>query len=94
MNKRQGIKLSFISPTDFKGKRIKLENLISKRVFDIPFEWSRSNHPYLDDLKKSLSKNNGIDVDAVVELKNNEYILVIKNDFTPDLKLINFLGGK
>lgn len=85
MKKNNYIKLSFTAPTNFCGKKIKIENLISKKIFHIPFTWNMSDYPYIDNIKKLLQDNN-ISIGCYTELKNNEFIFMVDREI--DLKKI------
>ena len=88
MKKQFGIKLSFTAPTNFSGKKIKLENLTSKKIFHIPFTWNMSDYPYIDNIHKLLQDNN-LNIGCYTELKNNEFIFMVDREI--DLKDLNII---
>jgi len=79
MKKNFSIKLSFTAPTNFSGKKIKIENLISKKIFHIPFTWNMSDFPYIDNIYKMLRHNN-LNIGCYTELKNNEFIFMVDRE--------------
>lgn len=89
MKKRNYIKMSFMSPTSFLPKRIKLENASSKVIINIPLTWNMSDFPYLERVKVLLIHNN-IKVMEYLELKNNEFIFIVDGD-NINLKLIDII---
>lgn len=91
MKKLNSIKLSFMAPTAFLPKRIRLENLRSKVVFHIPFSWNRSDYPYIEKVIQ-LFKSNGIKIISYTELKKNEFVFLHDGDET-NLKNIEIKEG-
>ena len=83
MKKNFSIKLSFTAPTNFSGKKIKLENLISKKIFHIPFTWNMSDFPYIKNIINIL-QNAGVSAGCYTELRNNEFIFMVDREI--DLK--------
>jgi len=91
MKKVNSIKLSFVAPTAFLPKRIRLENLNGKIIILIPFSWNRSDYPHVEKII-SLLKSNGINVISYTELRNNEFVFLHDGDVA-DLKNIEVKEG-